>query len=863
MQLLTITFIVFIVYLLVNQSFLTALLFGLILLLLWRQHTEIESLKIRSKKKSNQKQESQSKYQGFHTDEAAMPFAVQASRHRFDDKPQQVPSLQKQPTPCAKKSESQQINKLLAIFLSFFTQGNTIVRVGAVILFIGIGFLLKYSASYVHFTITAKLILILIGSLSLFLIGWFLRKSRPQYAQILQGAALGIKYITIFAGFYFYHLIHILPAFLILVGLSAFTIFCALWQNSSGLILLSFLGGFLAPVLIQLDTSELVGFYSYYLALNIGVFYLSMKKSWRLLTWLGFLFTFVIAALSGYFHYQANDYIVTQFALIAFWALYIAINLNLTKKLHLKEYIDITLTIGPAIMGFAIQMILVKNFIDGQAIASLTTALVYSVLALALHYFKMNTNLVLSYRALATIFITITIPLWLNPESTVPIWAIEGALIVWLGHRQQQPLAIGFGALLQLVTGIWALYIQLISPPILAWTNPYLLSNFLIAIAGFTSSFYLQKNPDPRPCWGFFIWATLFWLYAGLSEIYFFAPISKIPAFEFSFIVISSSIAWLIFEVINWDKLRFALPMLVVYMLFRLCENVYLGITLFANFLWLAWILGFSLSYVFLKRSDKLKLTLNQTLLHKVTYWLLSIVITLCIYQKINPIDHQQYRFISLLLLPTLLQAVIHQFKAHWPFSTHDYLKHVSPPLIVWLCIYTVIIHLLTPSITHFYLPIANPLALSIIFSLFVITLYLKKRFIDRYQQLSPSEPRIILGALYFIALNGILFRVLHFYGGIAYNVNAFYNSALTQTTLSIFWTLIALIMMIYASRKNQRILWQISAGLIGVVVIKLFFIDFTGIATLERIISFIAVGLLLLLIGYIAPLPNDNANKN
>jgi uncharacterized membrane protein len=45
-------------------------------------------------------------------------------------------------------------------------------------------------------------------------------------------------------------------------------------------------------------------------------------------------------------------------------------------------------------------------------------------------------------------------------------------------------------------------------------------------------------------------------------------------------------------------------------------------------------------------------------------------------------------------------------------------------------------------------------------------------------------------------------------------------------------------------------------AGLLGVVVVKLFLIDLAGHGSIERIVSFVAVGLLLLVIGWFSPVP-------
>jgi len=49
---------------------------------------------------------------------------------------------------------------------------------------------------------------------------------------------------------------------------------------------------------------------------------------------------------------------------------------------------------------------------------------------------------------------------------------------------------------------------------------------------------------------------------------------------------------------------------------------------------------------------------------------------------------------------------------------------------------------------------------------------------------------------------------------------------------------------------------WLIGAALIAVVVAKLFFVELSNRGGLARIVSFIGVGVLLLVVGYFAPLP-------
>jgi uncharacterized membrane protein len=48
----------------------------------------------------------------------------------------------------------------------------------------------------------------------------------------------------------------------------------------------------------------------------------------------------------------------------------------------------------------------------------------------------------------------------------------------------------------------------------------------------------------------------------------------------------------------------------------------------------------------------------------------------------------------------------------------------------------------------------------------------------------------------------------------------------------------------------------MVGAGLLAAVVLKLVIVDLSGSGTVTRIVSFIGVGVLMLVIGYVAPLP-------
>ena len=81
-------------------------------------------------------------------------------------------------------------------------------------------------------------------------------------------------------------------------------------------------------------------------------------------------------------------------------------------------------------------------------------------------------------------------------------------------------------------------------------------------------------------------------------------------------------------------------------------------------------------------------------------------------------------------------------------------------------------------------------------------------------------------------------------------------TALLIAAGLSIFWAVLALVTMLVATRNRYRLVWIVGAALLAVVTAKLFLIDLSRTGSVERIVSFVGVGLLMLVVGYFSPLP-------
>ena len=70
--------------------------------------------------------------------------------------------------------------------------GNTLVRIGVIVLFFGVAFLLKYAAERDIVPIELRLAAVAVGAIALLIFGWRLRERRSGYALVLQGGGIGL-----------------------------------------------------------------------------------------------------------------------------------------------------------------------------------------------------------------------------------------------------------------------------------------------------------------------------------------------------------------------------------------------------------------------------------------------------------------------------------------------------------------------------------------------------------------------------------------------------------------------------------------------------------------------------------------------
>lgn len=137
----------------------------------------------------------------------------------------------------------------------------------------------------------------------------------------------------------------------------------AVLQNAPALAIFGSVGGFLAPVLTSTGQGSHVALFSYYVLLNVGIFGIAWFRAWRMLNWIGFVFTFVVATVWGSRYDTAEHFSTIEPFLLLFTFFYIAITVLFATRQppQLRGLVDGSLVFGVPIVAFGLQSRLVRE----------------------------------------------------------------------------------------------------------------------------------------------------------------------------------------------------------------------------------------------------------------------------------------------------------------------------------------------------------------------------------------------------------------------------------------------------------------------------------------------------------------------
>lgn len=850
------------------------------------------------------------------------------------------------------------VTSLLQSAKQWFFGENLVVRVGAIVLLVGVVLLLKLASQYIHVSIPVRMALVALGGLILTGIGFKTTAKKRNYGLTLQGVGFAVIYLTVFTSFKRYGLLPETFTFGLLAILAGLTVMFSVWQNALPLAVLAFGGAFFAPILVSRPDGSVVMLFGYYLLLNVAVAVIAHYRTWKLLNALSLFITFGLAYLWGYHQFQNhvvnahNDWQSVRWQLVgilmAHMALYIFIavrysqqivqyNQNLTKQSPTNTpilSIDSGLLFGTALLGFGLMASLLNDLPYHLAFASSMLSAIYLGLGFwllahyrnsiadnvqATHQFNNSYQLLIEASlALGAGFMALVIPLALSAKWISIGWAIQGVGLVWLGQRTYRQWTVWLGLALQAISIVllmgydsiiqsWYHLLDNLSIPhqelasnvsntltLAVLTMVVLLSGFILRQGIHQTIKVLTNDPadptnsarikvDNKPVISTLLVVVGLGLYTAtiLSNNHLWNDSSTSLSLELAVAIAVFLLGgqWLHHKY-HWHSLRqisrLSLPVAMllwfwVYGSWFNIETTYsdvdyritsvngLGTALLGMLgcLAVAKLLG-----IWLIRRwtlEGLKTSKDQF------FWLLTLIfmMTLMVVDLPYRYWHHDDEMQTLAwILPSVVSVLA---LIGWHFYAER--KQLNIPLFGWLEPKTLLgstSYILVPltaiwvlyanyglsgQLLGFYVPILNPLDLTIIgILLYVSFLTLNAK---NHQGLA-----MVLVGLIFITISSMLVRSFASFFSTPIWTDGAWGVSEVQTGLTILWTILAMVLMFIANKKAIRMIWFAGMALLTLVVAKLILVDMSNTSAILRVVSFIGAGLLMLVIGYLAPLP-------
>jgi uncharacterized membrane protein len=325
------------------------------------------------------------------------------------------------------------------ISMEFAVASTWLLRLGVVILVMGIGFFLKYSIEHDYIGPLGRVGLSILVGLGMVGFGTrLLGKTYHVFGMGMIGAGIATLYFAAFAAFNFYHLIDALPAFALMVFITVCAGVLAVRFNAMLIAILGILGGYATPVMLSTGVVNFVGLYSYELLLGVGVLGVSYYKKWHLLNYLSFLLNYVLffGAMTRYdptYFWDVMPFVVAFFVLYS--TMVFIFNLASRTKSTLLDALALLVNAG---VTFGVSYTLIADRYDPRWVAVLTLSLAAFYVAHVWYCLVrrvLDRELLFCFVSLAAFFLAVTVPLVLSSEWITVSWAIQAYVMLWVAGK--------------------------------------------------------------------------------------------------------------------------------------------------------------------------------------------------------------------------------------------------------------------------------------------------------------------------------------------------------------------------------------------------------------------------------------------
>lgn len=780
------------------------------------------------------------------------------------------------PPPASRPPRARPEAAVLRAIGRWFTAGNVPVKIGVLVMLAGVAAFLKYAAEQGLLVLPVELRLAAVAAAALGALGfaWHRRHSNRSFSLAVQGGAIGVLLLVVFAAVRLFGLIDPAAAFAISVLLVAGMGLLAVLQDARALAVLALLAGFLAPLWLSTGSGNHVALFSYYALLNAAVVAIAWFRAWRILNLLGFAFTFGITGAWSLATGGLEDrYASTQPFLVLFFLFYLAVPILFARRSPQgrRDLVEGSLVFGTPLLAFGLQALLLDRVLPDPRMALALCALGLGVLYASLAWVLLRrtgyTVLGQSHAILAVGFATLAVPLALSARATASVFALEGAGLVWLGLRQGRLLPRLGGIGLQLVAaGACLAVLGDASGDVTPVFNAAAMSLLLLAAGGWATAVAARMHGARNLAALAYIWAMGWWTLDVVHEVIRFVPGERQPDVLLIIAALTTAVAAGLHR--RWPASVLALTVAVGLALAT--PLLLLQVAMHDHPLQGAWSVGAWLVFALAGIASLACLRGERGWighLAQFAWWLAwPLMLSFCGRWLAGHLDLGRGWRAALVALPWLALAAAALWRWSWLAAPRDgqALRPLRQPLLASLFVliglgWLGLLQLPAGSAPLPWLPLLNPVELAQLLALGVAAAWMWE-----HEAAAPLA-RMRVGALAaggFVLLTVSTLRAVHHWGGAGWD-GELVTSGLAQTSLTVLWSVLGVLGWIIGSRRGRRGLWLAGALLMGVVLLKLVVIDRAHLGNLPGIVSFLAYGVLCTIVGYLAPAPPRAAAGN
>jgi len=309
--------------------------------------------------------------------------------------------------------------------------------VGIIVLLIGISIGVKYAIDQNLITPFARIALAYAASAGLFILSLILRKKYEAFSAILFSGAMASAYFTTYGAFTYYNLFSQTLCFIIMAVIAVYTAVQSLKYDRQIIAIPGMVGAYAIPLLISSNHENYILLFSYILVMNLGILFISFKRSWKILNLLALIITWSFFNGWLFIKYNNADKFYALLFMVIYYVLFLLIDLalNVSKKLRVNNQQLLIVLINDCALYVALMSIFAATASDEVA-AKISAVCAVLFLAMAItgnKFFHAEKSLNRIHYTEALVLVILFVSLEWSGLTITLLWTLIAIIVFVIG----------------------------------------------------------------------------------------------------------------------------------------------------------------------------------------------------------------------------------------------------------------------------------------------------------------------------------------------------------------------------------------------------------------------------------------------